>query len=145
LGTFYERTGNIPLAEETYQKAIEKDGEFVPALNNLAWLLCENGGNLDMALSLAEHAKAKLPNDPSISDTIAWIQYRKGLYPIALDEFRELTKKSPQNPVYRYHLGMTLLSVGKDQEARQFLQQALSSKLAPTYAAQARAALAKLN
>jgi tetratricopeptide (TPR) repeat protein len=145
LGSLYEQTGNIPQAEQTYQEAVQRNGDFVPALNNLAWLLCENGGNLDMALSLAQRAKANLPNDPSISDTLAWIQYRKGLYALALDQFRDLTKRSPENAVYRYHLGMTLFRVGNQNEARQSLQRALSSSLAPSYASEAQAVLSKIN
>jgi tetratricopeptide (TPR) repeat protein len=145
LGGLYEQAGNVSLAEQTYQDALRKDGDFVPALNNLAWLLCENGGNLDMALSLAEHAKAKLPNDATISDTLAWIQFRKGLYISALDRFRELTETHPQNPVYRYHLGMTLLKLGKDEEGRQSLSRALSSHLGGDYAAAAKSVLAKVN
>lgn len=145
LGALYEQTGNIPQAEQTYQKALERDADFVPALNNLAWLLCENGGNLDMALSFAERAKAKLPSDPTISDTLAWIQYRKGLYSLALDEFRDLTHSRPENAVYKYHLGMTLFKVGKDDEARQCLKQALASQLAPSYASQAKVVLSQIN
>jgi Flp pilus assembly protein TadD len=62
-----------------------------------------------------------------------------------LDRFRELTETHPQNPVYRYHLGMTLLKLGKDEEGRQSLSRALSSHLGGDYAAAAKSVLAKVN
>ena len=145
LGSLYEQSGNVPQAQQAYQQTLDRDAQYVPALNNLAWLLCENGGNLDMALSLAQQAKAKFPNDPNISDTLAWIQFRKGLYLLALPQFRELTETHPQNPVYQYHLGMTLAKLGKQDDARRTLSRALSSQLSGNAVAEANAALASLN
>jgi tetratricopeptide (TPR) repeat protein len=141
LGSLYEETGDVVKAEQVYQQALERNPDFAPALNNLAWLYCENGGNLDMALSLAQKAKAKIPAAPSVSDTLAWIQYRKGLYASAASILEDITKQYPQNATYRYHFGMTLWRADRSSEARQALQGALQLNIKPKDAAEARRVL----
>ena len=86
-------------ARTAYQQALDRDSNSVMALNNLAWLNCEHGGNLDVALGLAQRAKAQAPEDPHISDTLGWIQYRKGLFGPATDEFQAAVKMSPYWPI----------------------------------------------
>lgn len=144
LGTLYEQTRDIPRAEQSYQQALQKKEDFAPALNNLAWLYCENNGNLDLALSLAQKAKAAMPSDPSVSDTLAWIEYRKGLYSVAAQQLQDLTRQAPSNGLYQYHLGMTLLKTGEITEASEFLQRSLNTNPAGTYAQNAKTALAEL-
>ena len=55
------------------------------AANNLAWRYAEDGGNLDVALSLAQTAKRKLPDSPEVSDTLGWIYLKKDLDTQAVD------------------------------------------------------------
>lgn len=145
LGGFYEQTGDVPKAEQAYQKALQKNEDFAPALNNLAWLYCEHGGNLDLALGLAQRAKAKMPTEPSVSDTLAWIQYRKGLYSSAATLLTDAARQSPQNATYQYHLGMTLWKEGKTSEAKEPLRRALQLHLATDEAQKAQNVLAQLN
>ena len=144
LGSLYEQQGNIQQAQKTYQDALERNDDFAAAMNNLAWLYCENGGNLDLALSLAQRAKSKLPNEPSISDTLAWIQYHKGLYSSASNILEPLTQQSPQNATYLYHLGMTRWKEGRPDDARRALQRALELKISSRDAEQAKQALAAM-
>lgn len=145
LGSFYERSNDIAKAEQSYQDALQRNGDFAPALNNLAWLYCENGGNLDMALTFAQKAKAKLPTEPSVSDTLAWIEYRKGLYTSASVLLRDATRQSPQNATYQYHLGMALWKSGKSLEAKASLQRALQLQLVASSAQEAKTVLAQLD
>jgi tetratricopeptide (TPR) repeat protein len=144
LGGIYERTGAIDQARTTYEQAIQKDPNFVPALNNLAWIYCEHGGNIDLALGLAQRAKENRPDDPQISDTLAWIEYRKGLYGEATSLLRDAVRHDPDSSLFQYHLGMVLMNTGKESEAKPILARALNSNLPPADAAQARSALQQL-
>jgi predicted Zn-dependent protease len=85
-----------------------------------------------------------MPADPSVSDTLAWIEYRKGLYSSAAQQLRDLVRQSPSNAVYQYHLGMALLKTGDPAEAKASLERALGANLAANYAENARSALAEL-
>jgi len=145
LGRFYEQAGAISEAEKVYQEALAKNGDFAPALNNLAWLYCEHGSNLDLALSLAQKAKAKLPNEPSVSDTLGWIQYRKGLFDSAAQLLQETAAQAPMNATYQYHLGMSLWKAGRPNDARHSLQRALQLNLSSLPAEEAQSALHQLN
>ncbi|MGA8213710.1 MAG: tetratricopeptide repeat protein [Candidatus Sulfotelmatobacter sp.] len=141
LGSIYEQKGAVDQARATYEQAIQRDPNFAPALNNLAWIYCEHGGNLDLALSLAQRAKQNQPDDPEVSDTLAWIEYRKGLYGEAAGLLRDALRQVPDSSLFQYHLGMVLLKTGKESEAKPILARALSSNLSPTDAAEARSAL----
>jgi tetratricopeptide (TPR) repeat protein len=95
------------------------------AANNLAFLLLEHGGNVDEAVSLAQTARRRLPDNPATADTLAWAFYHKGAYASAIDLLKEALKKTPNNATYNYHLGLAYRKSGDDKMARQHLQRAL--------------------
>ena len=145
IGSLYEQAGEIDLAQRAYEEALQRRSDYAPALNNLAWLYCENAGNLDMALSLAQRAKSRVPNDPVISDTLAWIEYRKGLFEQAATSLRDVIRQSPQSGLYQYHYGMSLWRMDRSSDARLALQRALQLALTPHEAADAKRVLAALH
>jgi tetratricopeptide (TPR) repeat protein len=144
LGGIYEKTGVFDQARATYEQALLQDPNFATALNNLAWIDCEHGGDLNMALTFAQRAKQNQPRDPEISDTLAWIEYRKGLYGEAANLLHDSLRQIPNSSLFHYHLGMVLLKTGKESEAKPILARALNSDLSPDDAAQARSALQQL-
>lgn len=145
LGQLLEQSGDFSNAEQTYQRALERNDDYAPALNNLAWLYCEHGGNLDMALSLGQKAKSKFPVDPAISDTLGWIEYRKGLYDSAASSLKDVIDHVPQNGLYQYHYGMILWKLQRPQDARQALQRALQLSVPTPQADNAKSVLAELS
>ena len=50
------------------------------AANNLAYLMLENGENVDVALTMAQTARRAMPDSPNSADTLAWAYYYKGTY-----------------------------------------------------------------
>jgi tetratricopeptide (TPR) repeat protein len=111
----------------------------------LAWIYAKEGANLDMALSLAQKAKQLLPDQGSVSDTLAWVYYQKGNYVGAIPLFEECVTKTPQDPTFHFHFGMTLLASGENGKAKQQLEAALRLRLTGDDAQQARESLARLN
>ena len=81
--------GRTQKAEELYRKALQIEPHYAPAANNLAYLMVQNGEDLDSALSLAQIARQKMPDSASAADTLAWVYYHKGLYGLAGDLLRE--------------------------------------------------------
>jgi tetratricopeptide (TPR) repeat protein len=128
LALLLENTGNHVEARKIYEASISKNGENGEALNNLAFLMAETGGNLDEALTLATRAKQKLPNFPEISDTIGWIYLKKNLADSAVDIFKELTAKVPQNSTFHYHYAMALMQKGDKVSAAKECREALDKK-----------------
>ncbi len=112
-------------ANQVYDATIRLDPNNGVALNNKAFLMAEHGGDLNMALTMAQQAKRMLPNLNEVSDTLGWIYLKKSLSDNAIDIFRELVNKDPHASTYRYHLGMALVQKGDRPAALKQLQEAL--------------------
>jgi tetratricopeptide (TPR) repeat protein len=84
-------------------------------------------GRLDDALKLATLAQSRLKR-PEAEDTLGWVYYQKGLLQHAIASFERAANKSPNNPVYQYHLGLAQLKQGNDSEGRASLKRALALK-----------------
>ena len=124
-GVLYEKEQQYDQARREYETALKVDPNFIPAANNLAWLYAERGGNIDRALALAQLAKEKYPDDPSISDTLGWVYYKKNAYIKAVSLLRESAEKLPRNPIVRFHLGMAYAKTGEKGLARKELAESL--------------------
>jgi len=130
LGRFYESKSDWTQAEAAYRNALNINPQHPLASINLAKLMLQTGGNLDVALSLAQTAHRSLPNSPAITDTLAWVHYQKGAYQSAiglLQEALSLQEKvhAPDNSEIHYHLGMAYAKSGQTAFARQQLERAI--------------------
>jgi tetratricopeptide (TPR) repeat protein len=128
LGAIYQAAGNQKEACEMYEKALEINPDFAPAANNLAWNLLQQRENLDRAFDLARRAKAKLPDDPSVADTLGLAFIAKGLYPSAISELSDAAEKLPQNQTILYHLSLAHWKNGERDQALRSLRHALKVK-----------------
>jgi tetratricopeptide (TPR) repeat protein len=124
-GSMEELRGRPQKAEEVYRRALQVEPGYAPAANNLAYLMLENGENSDVALSLAQMARQKMPESPSAADTLAWVYYQKGIYGFAEDLLQEALQKAPDNATYHYHLGKVYQKQKNTAAARKHLQRAL--------------------
>jgi tetratricopeptide (TPR) repeat protein len=131
-------------AKKHYEQALSVDERAPIAANNLAWMYLEDGGNLDLALQLAQAAKSVAPNSGDIDDTLGWIYFKKGLITQALASLKESATRVPDNARFKYHLGMAYAKSGDASSARQTLEAALKLDPRASEADEARATLAKL-
>jgi Flp pilus assembly protein TadD len=112
-------------ARKKYEQVMAMDPQSPVAANNLAWKYAESGENLDAALELAQIAARHLPDNDSVSDTLGWVYYKKGLVGRAITAFQQSVTKAPSNPTNHYHLGLAYLKNGNKAGARQSLERAL--------------------
>jgi tetratricopeptide (TPR) repeat protein len=127
LGTILELQKQTDLAKDRYNRALKIDPRAAVAANNLAWLNANTNGNLDVALQLAQTAKAQLPNRHEIDDTLGWIYYKKGLSSLAIDAISQSVNRQPDSPIYLYHLALAQHQKGDKDKARTNLEKALKS------------------
>lgn len=144
LAVLLDSVGQPAEARALYEQILKIQPDNPIALNNLAYMMAESGGDLDQALTLAQRARQRLPQDPNVADTLGWIYIKKNLSDNAIEIFRDLTKKQPGNSTFRYHLGMALFQKGDRPSARKELQAALQSQPSQAEAAKIRELLAKL-
>ncbi len=127
LASALERTGRVQQAQALYQAVVKAHPENAAALNNAAFFLADNGGDLDEALRLAKTALARSPGQPSFSDTIGYIYLKKGMLDSAIQSFSALAHRYPSSASFRYHLGLALFQKGEKSVARKELQAALAN------------------
>jgi tetratricopeptide (TPR) repeat protein len=128
LGMLYEEVGRKDTAKKYYEQALKLDPTDAYALNNLAYFIAENNGDLNEALGYAQRAKQKLPSFSEITDTLGWIYLKKNLTDNAVDSFRSLVVQAPTNPIYHYHYAMALNAKGDRESARKECMTALADK-----------------
>jgi tetratricopeptide (TPR) repeat protein len=112
-------------AKQVYEATLKLDPNNGVALNNLAFLMAENGGDLDDALTKAQRAKQLLPYLSEISDTLGWIYLKKNLSDNAIEIFKDLVTKQPKQSTFHYHLAMALSQKGDKPRALEQLKEAL--------------------
>jgi tetratricopeptide (TPR) repeat protein len=128
LGTILQLQGKNSDAKARYNKALQIDPRAAVAANNLAWIDATSNGNLDVALQLAQTAKARLPNRHEVDDTLGLIYYKKGLSSMAIESMNSSLQKQPDNPSYNYRIALAYHQSGNMGEARKYLEKALKSK-----------------
>jgi len=131
VATLLHLQNKLDEAKTQYESVLGLDPRAAVAANNLAQLYLDRNENLDMALQLAQTAKAGMPNSHEVDDTLGWAYYKKGTASSAVSALKQAVAADPANAVYLYHLGAAY-ALNKDKvNARQTLEKAL--KLQPTF------------
>jgi Tfp pilus assembly protein PilF len=74
-------------------------------------------------------------------DTAGWVQYRSGNYERAVELLEKAVKAGKASPEQKFHLGMTYLEVGRAEEGKALLENAVSAQPPIPGIEEARAAL----
>ena len=125
VGMLLESQGKRDDARKSYEATVNGTGNAPVAANNLAFIYAEQGTNLDVALQLATSAKERLPDDPSVDDTIGWVYYKKDLPSLAVRPLEDSLRKRPGTAEVLLHLGLTYAKLGDKAKARETLGRAL--------------------
>jgi tetratricopeptide (TPR) repeat protein len=145
LKDLYERERNWEEVKKLYEQARKVDPASPQLANDLAYYYLEHGGDVEEAVSLAQIAKQKMPASPVVADTLGWAYYKSGRHEAATLQLKESVRLAPDNPVYRYHLGMAYRAAGEFDLARGEFRKALDGKRDFPYAVRARVALNQLS
>lgn len=126
LALLYDSMGMRAQARPVYDEILKLEPDNWVALNNMAYILAEEGKDLDQALTFVQRAKQKQPNEPNVADTMGWIYIKKNLSDPAVQIYKDLTAKDGNVSTWHYHLGMALYQRGDKLEAKKALGVALS-------------------
>jgi tetratricopeptide (TPR) repeat protein len=120
--------GKTDVAMKDFEKALELDPNQDIAANNEAYLLAEQGRDLETALRYAQAVRRRRGEDPNAADTLGWVYYKLGRFTPAVDEMKFAVSKQPANPVFEYHLGAIYKANNQRSEAEAALKKAIAAK-----------------
>jgi tetratricopeptide (TPR) repeat protein len=126
LASTYEQTGDFAKALTTYDALVTKYPTVDLATNNLVSLLLDHFNtkeNVDRAVSLSKRFERS--EQPYFVDSYAWALINSGKNEEALQLLRDVVKKLPTVPVFRYHLGTAYHNTNSKALAVTELEEAL--------------------
>jgi tetratricopeptide (TPR) repeat protein len=130
LATALHQAGQLDEAEALFKAVLAKSPEHLVAVNNFAWLLCEDRGKPEEALALANRGFARWPRFPSLLDTRGRILHALKRTDEARQSFEEALRLAPAgssaHPYAAFHLGQLLAELGDKERAALYLTVALT-------------------
>ncbi len=119
-----EKMGNLPEMERLLRQVIAAKPEYHNAYNALGYSLAERNIRLPEAKQLIEKALSFAPDDPFISDSLAWVEFRMGNRAEALRILNAAYKTRPDADIAA-HLGEVLWSLGQRERAQAIWKEGL--------------------
>lgn len=117
LAMLADRLGRYDQMERMLRKVIARNPSYHHALNALGYSLADRRLKLDEAKLLIERALSLAPNDPYITDSLGWVEYRQG----NLSQARQLLERAYRlrpDVEIAAHLGEVLWVLGEKEAAR---------------------------
>ncbi len=132
LAVLLGMTGRSDEAADIYRKILDIEPENIVAINNLAWILCENQAQPQQALELAKKGLQQNPDYIDLIDTRGMIYFRLGNFKEAVEDFSRCVELypelSPQSAVSRFHLAKAYAGLKNNVRAVGYLKEVLNSK-----------------
>ncbi len=111
---------DLPQAEQRLRRALQREPGNAGALNNLAWVLVQQGQA--GAVELAERANRLLPNRVEVLDTLALALAAEGQHARALELQKTTLERAPEDFGLRLNLARIALQAGDKALARSELE-----------------------
>ena len=128
LAMAYETLGRKKSSREAYGRVLELDAHNTLAMNNLAYLLAEEGTMLRQALRLSENAVMFEPDNGVFLDTLGWVHYQLGDYDLARQIIEKAIATGVDEPEIFRHLGMVYEKLGDPGKAREMFKKSKDGK-----------------
>ncbi len=129
IGDAYYQRGDTAQAFTAYGNSLFFIPDNAATLNNYAYFLEENGGDLDKAYQMSLDAITQEPENPTYLDTFAWILFKRKDYAGALEHQKKAVERaeedgSPSPELYE-HYGDILFMNNEPAEAVEYWEKAL--------------------
>lgn len=117
-GTVLYRMDRPSDAVAAYKRSLDIQPRNLEALNNLAYLLAEEGKDIEGALAYASQAMREAPSNPNILDTYGWCLAMAGRDAEARRHLEQAARIGDSSPAIQYHLGRVYEKLQNYRDAR---------------------------
>jgi tetratricopeptide (TPR) repeat protein len=124
LGVNSFHNGDLEMARDHFQRAVQADDRFAEAYNNLGLVFTEIEEE-DKASEAFERAIELNPDLPAAYSNLGYVFYRQGRYEEAVEKYSEAIDRSSSSSSAYTNLGNAYYKMGKYDEARQAWEKAL--------------------
>lgn len=121
-----DKLHKIDIVEQDLKLILKYDPNHIDALNALGFILANRTERYEEAYTLIVKALHLSPNNPSILDSLGWVQYKMGKSKEAVATLRKALSMYP-DPEIAAHLGEVLWSINQHEEASKVWKDALQS------------------
>jgi tetratricopeptide (TPR) repeat protein len=129
LAALLQTTGRPAESATLYQQVLELQPDNVIAINNLAWILCEERSEYQQALELVQRGLKIAPDYIDLIDTRGVVYYKLGQYDKAVRDFTRCLEMYPDGTpaatASYLHLGRALASLRQKDKAIENLKKTL--------------------
>ena len=119
-----EKLNDVPAMERLLRQVIALRPDYHHAYNALGYSLADRGLRLPEAKQLIQKAVELAPNDPFISDSLGWVEFRMGNKAESLRILEAAYKLRPDADIAA-HLGEVLWSAGQRDRAQAIWREGL--------------------
>ena len=119
----FEKLNKLDDMERLLRKVIELKPDHQHAYNALGYSLAERNVRLPEARTLIKKALELSPGEPSITDSLGWVEYRLGNHAEAVRLLRDAYRSQPDAEIAA-HLGEVLWVSGQVDEAKRIWREA---------------------
>ena len=128
LAMAFDQLGKKKQCRDANARVLELDPHNTLAMNNLAYMLAEEGIRLRQALRFAMNAVMLEPDNGVYLDTLGWVHYKLGNNELARQTLEKAVATGLEEAdVYR-HLGEVYRKLGYEVKAKEMLEKAKSVK-----------------
>ena len=129
-------------AIETYQKAIDANPSFAPALRDLALIYSTRAADDSKAFDMAAKARQAYPDDAELTKTFGILNFKRGLYPQSAELLNQAAGSRSDDADIQLYLGKSYQQLKRWDECKSALERALALNLPAASKADAQAQLA---
>ncbi len=117
LAALYEEMGRLDEAIERIIVVHKSEPEDASINNFYGYLLAVRGDNLDFAEELVRKALGEDPGNGYYLDSLGWVKFRKGEFPVALEILLGASEIVDDDPVIWEHIGDTYMELDQPELA----------------------------
>jgi tetratricopeptide (TPR) repeat protein len=127
LGVVYDKWGRKDDSIAAMQEVLRFEPTNPNALNYLGYTYADMGIKLDEAEKLIRKALEQKPGDGYITDSLAWVYYKRGEYEQALPLLEQAASLVPDDPIVKEHLGDVYNKLGMTEKALQSYRRSIEN------------------